>query len=181
MRTRGFLLLAFVLLVTPACRRRKTTAQSDAGAFTQSYKSENGLITVHYPPDFAAKKVGKSVIVVSRNFSDGTDEAIAFTPIETPISNDLNEFARVVDIAETETLNRYTEKSKQPGLCGPSPAIETTGRWIGKQDGTVYERRSCIFLHNGHGFAFTYSVPEKHATAELALMKKMIAATDFNR
>jgi hypothetical protein len=180
MRSRALLLLAVVLVVVAGCRPRKKSTAS-TGALTQNYVSENGLITVHYPADFAAKKLGNSVVLLSRNFGDGTDEAIAFAPIETPISDDLNEFARVVELASTKELTRYTEKSKSPASCGVAEGIEVVGRWTPKLGAPSYERRSCIFFHNGHGFAFTYSYPESRAREELPLMKKIIEATQYNR
>jgi hypothetical protein len=182
MHSRPLTLLALMLvpLVGTGCKLRKKPPPSN-GALTQSYVSENGLITVHYPADFAAKKLGNSVVLLSRNLGDGTDEAIAYAPIETPISDDLNEFARVVELASTKDLNRYTEKSREPASCGAAEGLEVVGRWVPESGRIAYERRACIFFKNGHGFAFSYSFPESRAGEERPLLKKIVESTQINR
>ena len=175
---RALLSSSFLLVVLGssglACKRRSITRTSPQNeTFTQSYSSENGLVTVHYPADFAAKKLSPQSIILARNLGDGTDEAISFTAIATPITDDLNEYARVVLNAEVKGLQGYTETSKKQSTCGAGhPSVETVGRW-GTSPLLKYERHSCIFLHDGHGFSVAFSTPEKHAGEDVPLLQRI--------
>lgn len=178
MRARTLLFSAILVSLvgssSVACKRRsinRTSPQADA--FTQSYSTENALVTAHYPADFAAKKLSANSIILARNLQDGTDEAIAFTAVATPISDDLNEYARVVLNAEVKGLQGYTETSKKQSTCGAGhPSIETVGRW-GSNPMLKYERHSCIFLANGHGYSIGFSAPERHAAEEIPLLQRI--------
>lgn len=176
--TRGLLLVALVAAAS-ACKRRKTATGASSSALTQSYTSANGLVTAHYPADFAAKRDGESVIILSRNLRDGTDEAVAFVAVDTPISDDLEEFTRVVNLASTKQLNRYEETGKRPASCGKFPGIEITGSWRAEDGITRYERRACHFLHGGHGYVFTFSVPKRHASEEIPQLMRILEATEL--
>jgi hypothetical protein len=177
MRVRALLSAALVLLLlgssTLACKRRLLNRSSpQTSTLSQSYATENGLITAHYPADFAAKRLSANSILLARNLGDGTDEAIAFTGIPVPITDDQNEYARVVLAAEVKGLQNYTETSKQAASCGPAMGIETIGRW-GSNPKVMYERHSCIFLLNGHGYSIAFSAPERHAAEEIPLLMRM--------
>jgi hypothetical protein len=177
MRTAAFLLIPVCTLL--ACSRRSVGQSRKAPeGFDQSYPSHNGLITVHYPSSFAAKTTGKAVVVLVRNLLDGTDEAATFTSVDKPISDELSEFARVVDQAETSKLNGYTETAKNSATCNGQKGVETRGKWVTAKSGTPYLHRACHFLRDGHGFSFAYSVPEKHPEEDV-LMMKIVEATEF--
>lgn len=150
-------------------------------ALTQSYTSKNGLLTAHYPADFAASTVGTSSVVVTRNLPGGLDEAMAFVPIEKPISGELAEFARVVGAAEVKELNSYVETSSVPATCVGAPAIETTGTWKSKSGTLSYLRKACHFIHNGHGYSIAYSVPSTRAAEEEPTLHAIREATQLNR
>jgi hypothetical protein len=181
MRVRALLVSLLALVVfgsSVACKRRNRAPQG-APVFSQSYATENGLVTVRYPSDFAAKKLSANSILVARNLGDGTDEAIAFTAIAKPITDDLNEYARVVLTAEVKSLQNYTETSKKASSCGPAPSIETIGRW-GSNPMTMYERHSCIFLFNGHGYSIGFSAPERRAATEVPLLEQIRQTADVH-
>jgi hypothetical protein len=170
-----------------ACKRGAPSADAVAetrgatAAMTQSYTSKNGLLTAHYPADFAASTVGTSSIVVTRNLPGGLDEAMAFVPIEKPISAELGEFARVVGAAEVKELNSYVETSSLPATCVGAPGIETTGTWRSKSGALTYLRKACHFIHNGHGYSIAYSVPSPRAAAEEPTLHAIREATQLNR
>ena len=162
--------LAPTPMTTPVAR-----ATQPAGDLTQDYPSHNELIVVHYPADFAAKTVGKAVVVVSRNLPDGNDEALAFMSVAKPISDELGEFDRVVHGATIKELDHYVETSKRDAKCMGAPGIMHEGTW-----GTdvIYKRRVCIFLHAGHGYSFSFSYPQ--ADPDLLLQLEHIRdATDL--
>jgi len=173
-------LLALALL---ACKRGPPSggATGASPAMTESYPSKNGLITVHYPATFIAKTVGTSSIVLARNLTGGLDEALAFVPIETPISTEVHEFARVVGAAEVKDLNSYVETSSLPATCAGKPGIETIGTWHSSRGTLTYVRKACHFIHNGHGYSIAYSVPSTVAAEEEPTLHAIREATQFNR
>lgn len=148
---------------------------------SQSYDSPNGLITIHYPASFAAKVVGKSALKASRNLKDGRDEAVTFVSVDQPISNDLREFARVVELATVKKLGEigsYQEASHTDTRFADVDGIETRGVWTARS-GHRYRRWACAFLKDGHGYHFTYLVPEEEAATEEVTMTSILKATDF--
>lgn len=170
--------VAILALALPACKK---AGPAPVAGMTESFASKNGLITAHYPADFAASTVGTSSIVLSRNLPGGQDEAMAFLPIEKPISSDLKEFARVIDAAEVKDLHGYVESSSLPATCAGKPGIETTGTGRSEKGTSTYLRKACHFLANGHGYSITYSVPSTLAADEEPTLRAIREATQFNR
>jgi len=74
-------------------RARAAKAAPLTSAFTESYATTNGLLTAHYPSDFAAKKLDDSTLVVSRNLGGGTDEVLTLAAVRSPITDDPHEVA----------------------------------------------------------------------------------------
>ena len=178
--------LAILALALLACKKGAPSGGSSGtttapAGMTESFPSKNGLITAHYPASFAAKTVGTSSIVVARNLPGGLDEALAFVPIEKPISNDLKEFARVIGAAEVKELHGYVESSALPASCAGKPGIETVGTWRSEKGTTTYLRKACHFLDNGHGYSIAYSVPSTQAATEEPTLRAIREATQFNR
>jgi hypothetical protein len=178
--------LAILVWALVGCKRDApsggaTGAAGALAAMTESYASKNGLLTAHYPADFAASTVGTSSIVVTRNLPGGLDEALAFVPIEKPISTELREFARVIGAAEIKDLNGYVETSALPATCVGAAGIETTGTWKSERGSMTYLRKACHFIHNGHGYSIAYSVPSTHAAEEEPTLRAIREATQLNR
>jgi len=44
---------------------------------------------------------------------------------------------------------------------------------------TPYKRRSCIFLRDGHGFGFSYTLPISHVAEDEAELAAIVDATTF--
>jgi hypothetical protein len=177
--------LAILAIALLACKRGApgdgSTSGAASGGMTESFASKNGLITAHYPADFAASTVGTSSIVVTRNLPGGLDEALALVPIEKPISSDLKEFARVIGAAEVKELHGYVESSALPASCVGKPGIETTGTWKSERGTLTYLRKACHFLDNGHGYSIAYSVPSTLAATEEPTLRAIREATQFHR
>lgn len=180
-------ILAVLALGLLSCKRGTAsggTSSEAAGAavgMTESYVAKNGLITAHYPASFAASTVGTSSIVLARNLPGNLDEALSFVPIEKPISNDLNEFARVVNSAEVKELHSYVETSSGPASCVGNLGIESVGTWQSAKGTTTYQRKACHFLKNGHGYSIAYSVPSTAAATDEPTLRAIREATTFNR
>jgi hypothetical protein len=178
MRTSASLLILVCSLL--GCSRRSADqSQKAPEGLDQSYHSHNGLITVHYPSSFAAKTVGKANVILAKNLPDGTDEAVSFISVEKPISDELSEFARVVDQAEVSKLNGYSQTAKKSATCNGQEGVETRGTWVAKKSGNHFLYRACHFLRDGHGFSFSYVVAEKHAEEDV-LLKRIVEATEFH-
>ena len=174
MRTPLFFLAipAFALL---ACKR------GGPPVISESYPSKNGLITAHYPADFAASTVGTSSIVLSRKLPGDLDEAVVLVPIEKPVSSDLREFARVVGAGAEKQFPGYLESSSVPASCAGKPGIETTGTWKSDPGTPMYLRKACYFMDSGHGYSITYLVPASRAADEEPTLRAIREATQFNR
>lgn len=134
---------------------------ADSAALSQTYTSKNNLVVVHYPEDFAAQTIGKAVILLSKNLDDGTDEAMSFMSVDKPISPELPEYDRVVHNANTKELHEYKEMSKELAKCVGVSGVLHIGTWTG--DNITFVRHECVFLHGGHGYAFSFSFPKKHS------------------
>jgi hypothetical protein len=174
--------LAIFACALVACKGGGAAGSTGApAAMTASYAAKNGLLTAHYPADFAASTVGTSSIVVSRNLPGGLDEALVFVPIETPISTELREFARVIGAAEVKDLHGYVETSALPATCVGAAGIETTGTWKSERGALTYLRKACHFLHNGHGYSIAYSVPSTRAAEEEPTLRAIREATQLAR
>jgi hypothetical protein len=178
-------LLACLALSASACRKLDRGGGSSnsaaAEALTETYVSPTKLITLHYPSDFAAKTVGKSSLMLVKNLpGTGGDAVLAtFITVETPVSNDLKEFSRVVLDATHKELNGWAESYRKPGTCFGQPGTVSEGKWMAKGTGLPSKRWSCAFLRKGHGYSFSYDVPPGEAAKYEPLMHRIIDATEF--
>ncbi|MEO5730893.1 MAG: hypothetical protein ABI134_14885 [Byssovorax sp.] len=174
--------LAVFACALVACKGGGAAGSTGApAATTASYASKNGLLTAHYPADFAAATTGTSSIVLSRNHPGGLDEAMVLIPIETPISTDLHVFAREIGAGEVKDLPGYVETSSLPATCVGVAGIETTGTWKSERGALTYLRKACHFIHNGHGYSIAYSVSSPHAAEEEPKLRAIREATQLAR
>ena len=151
------------------------------GALSQSFTSN--LITVHYPADFAAKALNEEVFSVSRSLPDGEADVLTFMAIANPISQDNDEYLRVVTQADSEKPSEweYREVSKGKVTCNGMPGMERVGTWKPAGTHARSRRRWCAFLRDGHGYGFSYSIPEHLATDHEQLLRSIIEATTFKK
>jgi hypothetical protein len=147
-------------------------------ALTETFATENGLLKLHYPADFAAKSVTKGVVVVSRNLGNGWDEAATFAAIEKPISDDAREFARVFDKASLAKRTNFVEQKRTETDYREGRGVETVGTW-GKP-GKVFRLHQWTFVRHGHGYHFEYSVPDAQAAKEEPVVQSILAAVEFS-
>ncbi len=146
---------------------------------TRSFPSNNGLITVRYPSDWAADTVGQAVIQISRQLTGSEDEDLTFISIPTPVSEELQAFTSVLVGAEIPKLNGYTEIWRKNSKCaGSVPGVEIEATWV-PPNAITYKRWSCTFLKNGHGYSFAYDLPKSKVSRDDALLKAMVDNTKF--
>jgi len=145
----------------------------------ESYHSPNGLITAHYPGDFAAKVAGKAAIMMTRNLDDDESELITLVSVVEPVSTDLTEYTRVVSLAEVKKLDGYQQISKTTTKCLGVDGVEIVSTW--KPGKVIYRRHWCGFLRNGHGYAFAYTLPESSVESDAPLLRSIVDATSFDQ
>lgn len=185
-RLQTLLVLLVLLGALLACKKvasrleGKAASASTSEPFSQSYSSRNGLITAHYPASFAAKTVASTSVELARNLSLDRDEAIVLVPIERPITDELDELSRVLVHAQTKKLNRFTKRYEKRTICNGQPAIELEGVWHAKGSGTAEVWHSCNFMKDGHGYSFSYLVPEADEATQGPYLKKIMEATTLN-
>jgi len=169
-------------LALGACHRspRLDVNAADAGAvaLSQSYPAPNNLLTARYPADFAAKISGKSAVVLARNLGGGEDEAITLVSVATPISNDANEYDRVVLLAEESKFEAYAQTARRTTTCFGSPCVETEGDWK-TASGRPYRVQFRSFIHRGHGYTFTALAPIHLAGSEVPFLDRIMDATEL--
>jgi hypothetical protein len=176
-----FRLTACVVFALGCDRAKQQAAEGPATveALTQNFTTGNRLITIRYPSSFAADPKSPTTLVLARNLPDGTDEACSFVAVETPVSQDLNEFARVVQSAGERQLHEFAASSRRVTTCNGVAGVEVLGTWTEATTGTVYNRRSCAFLRNGHGYSFSCSVPRQVAAQNEPTLRAIVDATQF--
>jgi len=159
------------------------SSSSSSTTFTQEYPTKNGLAVVHYPADFAAKSIDGATIVLSRNLHDGTDEVVQVGAVPNPISDDVNEFARVLLVAMSKNISAagdtWTETSRHTGTCFRSyPGLAVEGTFVaGKR--TTEHVRVCFFIDSNRGYEMKSVVPEIHEPTELPLLQSILDATEI--
>jgi hypothetical protein len=154
----------------------------------QQYKSNNGLIIAHYPSDFAAKKLEQGSVMVSRNLGLGDDEAAVFTAIAQPITDDVQELARVLQSAFEKGITSkggtVSAGSPRPAKCETSQAVyggvETVSSYslVPGASITVW---SCVFVADGHGYKLSYLVPRSRIVEEGPLLRRIVAAAELTK
>lgn len=168
-------LIALVVLLV-ACNRPPAGPVMEP--LTQTYSTQNGLITAHYPAAFAANAGSESRIQLNRTAP--VDVSLSMSAHEAPVSTDVNEYARVVLAAMTGTLDGYQELGRAATTCNGVPGIQARGTFRGGL-GTPFYWSACAFVRNGHGYSFFYVVPQADAAAWSPMLQSILDATTFNR
>jgi len=185
-------MLVFIpLMIGVVIGIRKVVAEGNAKAKTdpaaeplrETYKTQNGLLTVHYPSDFAAKNLDDATILVSRNFTDGSDELVTFGAVPDPITDDPHEFGRILlDGIEKNVIEKkgtYQRFGERPAQClGTHPGIEIQAKFRLGLAGD-YVSKSCFFMIGKVGYELRYDVPKSRADAQLPLLERIIDATEL--
>jgi len=150
---------------------------------TQTTPTPNGLLTAHYPADFAAKAIDNTTLMVSRNTSSTENELVAIAAVPHPISNDPKEIARLFE-ATTEKLviskgGKYTPTRQHAANClggRPGWEVETTYTF---PLGGAYVSKACYFVERGIGYEARYDVPASRAATDVVLLVRILDATEF--
>ena len=162
--------------------RAASTATSVPTTFTQTYSTSNGVVTAHYPSDWAAKSIDHATLAITRNLGDGTDELVYVAGVKNPISDDVNEFSRVLINAMVKNIeatgDTWTETSRHRDTCFRTfSGLAVEGTFTAK--GITKENvRMCFFMQTDRGYELKTMVPAIHESRDLPLLQSMIDATD---
>lgn len=170
------LLLAFAVLSLAACNRAPAGPVMEP--LTQAYSTQNGLVTAHFPAAFAASPGSASRLQLNRTLP--VEMSASLSAFETPVSNDLGEFARVGIAGMTATMQGYQELGRGLGTCNGVPGVQVRGTFQSRT-GTPLYWNACALLRNGHGYIFFYLVPQSDAATWAPLLQSILDATAFNR
>jgi hypothetical protein len=179
----GFLsgAVAFAISVGRSTTASGSTADPSGVRLSESYATPNGLLTAHYPADFAAKTLDHATLVLSRNFGGGEDEVVTLAAVKTPITNDVHEFARILDaLVEKNVLAKggtYEKTGHRPTTClGNHPGFEIERSFKLPTVGP-YVSKACFFLTAERGYEVRYDVPRSRSAHEVVLLERIIDAT----
>ena len=188
--------LLFVLVIVPvivgigfgfyAVRKRAaavsaaaTATPTGSSALSEAYSTTNKLITIHYPPDFAAKSVDDSTVVVSRNLGGGDTELVTFGAVLNAITNDPHELGRILLNSLTKSVKAsggtYTKNSERPRGDVPRevlPGVETEATYL-LPPAAPYESKACFWVDGTTGYEIRYEVPKSRMSTEGPLLESI--------
>jgi hypothetical protein len=159
------------------------SATSVPTAFDQTYPTKNGLVVAHYPSDFAAKNLDHATLVLTKNLGDGTSVIVQLAGVQNPISDDVNEFSRILVNAMVKSIeaagDTFTETSRTPKTCFRNySGLEIEGTFAAKGISKT-NVRVCFFMTPNRGYLTKSIVPAVHEAAELPKLQAIIDATDI--
>ncbi len=180
---------AVIVLRLAAGERRHAKALEDPSKIelSQKYASRNGLVTAHYPADFAAQALEQNSLLLSRNFGRGEAELVVLAAVENPVSTDVREFARVylksVEKTVTSRGGSMSTGEQLPATCR-ARGVAVDGVKVDSASQTPpegpYSTRWCFFMHAGHGYVQRYTAPRSRVDAERPLLERIVAATEVS-
>lgn len=147
-------------------------------AFPQSYAQKSGLLRMHFPSDLVANPDSNNLTFLepTQGAPVSTKSLVTFTSNPDPISQDPNEYARVLQGARQKALTGYRLLSTIPGRCFRNmQGVET--RWEFDEGNTVMRGRACAFVHHKHGYSFMYAYDPARPKDE-AYLRAVIEAVE---
>jgi len=174
--------IGVVIGITAALHAHPATPRGPA-RLTESYPLKNGLAVVHYPADFAAKSLDRATLIVSRNLSDGTDEVVQVAAVPNPISDDVNEFSRILIGLMAKKIenagDEWTETARHHRACFKTfPGLEVEGTFTA--GGIMKENvHICFFMGSNRGYEIKTVVPAIHESEELPTLQSIVNATEL--
>lgn len=150
---------------------------------TQTLRSANGLVTVHYPSSFTATDTplaaGSTVVWLE---AKAGYEKLSFFSWGRPSTLDVWKLEQVWHAGTVESWgaagNRYVgEDQRSEGRCHGEDAAVVVRHLI-LSGGERIRHWSCVFVHGGHAFRFSTFTAES-ATPDEAYLKGLVDAVDL--
>jgi hypothetical protein len=152
-------------------------------SFSQTYSPRAGLVVAHYPAEFVAKNLDSDTIVLDHNLGFGIDEAVLIAAVPRPITDDVNEFARVLILADRKHMassgDTYREISRAHSACFRGIHGLEVHSQAKVSVGVVMQMWTCFFMHKGHAYELKTIVPRNRVASDGPLLARIVAATDL--
>jgi hypothetical protein len=160
-----------------------STTYTPSATMTEAYTAKNGLIVAHYPADFAAKAVDNDTVNLQKNLSDGSADLVQVAAVINPISDDVDEFGRILIRSMSKDIESYGDKWFETGRSHTAcyktfSGLEVKG-WFMASGVTKTNVKLCFFMSGKHGYMLKTIVPAAHETAEMPLLDSIVDATEL--
>ncbi len=186
---RHFSVLAYAFVFAVGCKLPKRRADAGAASviLSETYHGKGSLVNLHYPADFAAKSepigdaTSGALVVLSRALPGGLDEALSVVSVNTPVSNEVKEFARAAHkgaIDGYKSSGKYVEGTQTNDVPMAGTAATCIDGSFTSGLFTKYKLRTCYLILNGHGFAISKTYPVSRPEEE-ALLDRIVDAIEF--
>ncbi len=149
-----------------------------AEALSLKFATKNGLVTVSYPPSFAASTPNEHDVLLQRRSLGGGELVLAVDAIDHPISEHLEEVDRVVRL---ETGKRYAGFVAGPTTstkCHDRPGVASSGTFA--VEGVSYESRACAFMIGAHYHRCFYVAPAADLAELEPLFQQICAGVEIH-
>ncbi len=152
-------------------------------SLSEQHATTNGLLSAHYPADFAAKSLDAATLLISRNLGGVADEGLTLAAVSNPITDDPHEFARILWAAHDKNVTAKggtsTKTVDHPTKClGKYDGVEWEGTFslpLGEQ----YRSKGCFFIRGDRGYALRYDLPGTSYASDAPLLDRIIEATEL--
>jgi hypothetical protein len=148
--------------------------------FPQLFVPQAGLLRIHYPADLAANPDSDKLTFLEplATSSFYSKDLVTFTTNTNPVSQDIVEYARVLQGARAKALTSYSLHSFAASACYRN-VRGVEARWEFDESGTIMNGRACMFVHHRHGYSFMYAFdPKGHDEARLRAILEAVEITD---
>jgi hypothetical protein len=147
-----------------------------AEALSQTFATQNGLASVHYPADFAASTPNEHVVTVQRHAHAGAHYVVV-DAIGKPVSEHLEEVDRIVRIELAKALQSFVATPVVKSTCHTEAGVASGGTYV--EEGTTYDLRACAFMKSGKYYRCSYAAPKSEFASIEPLLKRICDGFDL--
>src|SRR5579859_5700295 len=184
----GLLVVAIGALVVGLAvwkhRQRVVSRSGVTAPLDQEHSSRNGLLTAHFPSDFAATDIDGSTVMIERNLGVGNDEPVNLAVVMPVITPDVKQFAARLLLAKDKKIQanggKLEELSRTPdAVCFQRlRGLKIESRYVTKF-GTEMRISSCYVVEGSRGYKFETMLPVSVAQEDRPLLDRIVAATQL--
>jgi hypothetical protein len=157
-----------------------STAAGAEPAETLSLKfpTKNGLVTVAYPPSFAASTPNEHDVLLQKRSSRGGELVVAVDAIDRPISDHLEEVDRVVRLETGKRYAGFVPGPTTPTTCHDHPGVASSGSFA--IEGVSYESHACAYMNGAHYHRCFYVAPSAELAEFESVFQQICAAVEIH-
>jgi hypothetical protein len=154
-----------------------TAAAEPPESLSERFATKNGLVTVKYPPSFAASTPNEHDVLVQRHSASGGEVVIAVDAIDHPISDHLEEVDRVVRIETGKRYAGFVPGPTSKTTCHDHPGVASSGTF--SIDGVGYQSHACAFMNGAHYHRCFYVAPAAELAELEPLLQRICASVEL--